>query len=514
MQNSRQSPIKALSDKQISQIDVEKIGLDSPFMELGAIAYTIGVGFFSTPGFTVEATNARERLAKAGFSKTSIKAFIDRVYSLRSNEQYRDAIQEEYRVLATQVDSEITLSTADYKKLNKLFRTITNQSFIPVSMAIEVKNIIDNTNISYGDVLKMNTLLSIHYKLIGGQNAITTYGQIYSFPPFIQTMERAIELVDQQRLADAYIDAFFTAAERAPLYPLEDLFINDLDVEFSTADNAINLDLAEEANDTGGESTDEEVATTKSEAPSEKLAFHLSMPRDEFQELLDTDPNNALRLLMWDAAGFAFNNIATLIEVIDELAVSEGGKNLYKFMGSYMSKIKPTYDRTFTPQIAIDKLHAKITEMQAEYKRKAEILMAPIPENKIKTVAAMCNTCISALVLSQEVQKTYLISQLYENGIKTYNQLQQIVNLIEQSDICGEYVDTYVRLYNYMQESVGDFESIMKESSDMPQLEQTIAFFIQFRNWFAQVAIIGCYANDEDEDIDIDEDNAEIDTEE
>lgn len=491
MQNSRQAPIKALSDKFISTIDGELIGPDSPFMELGAIAYTIGVGFFSTPGFTVEATNARERLAKAGFSKASIKTFIDGVYSLRVNAQYRDAIQEEYRWLATQIDSEITLSTADCKKLNKLFRTITNQSFIPVSMAIEVKNITDNTNISYGDVLKMNTLLSIHYKLIGGQNAITTYGQIYSFPPFIQTMERAIELVDQQRLADAYIDAFFTAAERAPLYPLEDLFINNLDVEFSTADNAI------EVIGTEGEAGSPEIEELNQDGP-EKIAFHLSMSRDEFQELLDTDPNNALRLLMWDAAGFEFNNIDTLIEVIDELAVSEGGKNLYKFMGSYMSKIKPTYDQTFMPQAAVDKLHTKITEMQAEYKRKAEILMAPIPENKIKTIAAMCNTCISALVLSQEVQKTYLISQLYENGIKTYNQLQQIVNLIEQSDICGEYVDTYVRLYNYMQESIGDFETVMTESSDMPQLEQTIAFFIQFRNWFAQVAIAGCAVEEVD----------------
>lgn len=490
MQNSRQAPIKALSDKFISTIDGELIGPDSPFMELGAIAYTIGVGFFSTPGFTVEATNARERLAKAGFSKASIKTFIHGVYSLRGIAHYRDTIQEEYRMLATQIDSEITLSTADYKKLNRLFHTITNQSFIPVSMVIEVKNITDNTNISYGDVLKMNTLLSIHYKLIGGQNAITTYGQIYSFPPFIQTMERAIELVDQQRLADAYIDAFFTAAERAPLYPLEDLFINNLDVEFSTADNAIEV--------IGTEGESEELNQEIPEIPEEKIAFHLSMPRDEFQELLDTDPNKALRLLMWDAAGFEFNNIDTLIEVIDELAVSEGGKNLYKFMGSYMSKIKPTYDQTFIPQAAVDKLHTKITEMQAEYKRKAEILMAPIPENKIKTIAAMCNTCISALVLSQEVQKTYLISQLYENGIKTYNQLQQIVNLIEQSDICGEYVDTYVRLYNYMQESIGDFESVMTESSDMPQLEQTIAFFIQFRNWFAQVAIAGCVVEEVD----------------
>lgn len=493
MQNSRQAPIKALSDKFIGSIATERIGLDSSFMELGAIAYTIGVGFFSTPGFTVEATNARERLTKAGFSKASIKAFIYGLYSLRGNAEYRDAIQEEYRLAATQIDSEITLSRGDYKKLNKLFRAVTNQSLIPVSMVIEVKNIIDNTAISYADILKMNTLLSIHYKLVGGQNAITTYRQIYSFDPFIQLMERAVELVDQQRLANAYIDAFFTAAERAPLYPLDDLFINDLDVEFSTSDVAIEITAPE------GESSSPEIEGP--DLPEEKIAFHLSMAHDEFQELLNTDPHNALCLLLWDAAAFKFNNIDTLIDVIDELAVSEGGKNLYKFMGSQMSKIKPTRDQTFIPQLVVDKLQDKITKMQAEYKRKAEILMAPLPPNKINSIAALCNTCISALVLSQEVQKTYLISQLYENGIKTYNQLQQIVNLIEQSDICGDYIDTYARLYGYMQESIGDFKTIMEESSDMPQIEQVIAFFIQFRNWFAQVDIVGLADEDIDEDM-------------
>ena len=129
------------------------------------------------------------------------------------------------------------------------------------------------------------------------------------------------------------------------------------------------------------------------------------------------------------------------------------------------------------PNINYDKL-MKILEENYNvakdlYENIVEITCKPIPDEILTKVIGYVNMTIMGLILVDDNQKQYLVSQMVENQIKTYKQLQQIVQLIESCDLKGSDAMNYVVLYRFLKENT-EIESIFTESTKLDK------YFVDF----------------------------------
>ena len=105
------------------------------------------------------------------------------------------------------------------------------------------------------------------------------------------------------------------------------------------------------------------------------------------------------------------------------------------------------------------------------------------PEHKQRIVTYV-NDCIVCCIMENEEQKQYLISQLIENGISTYNHLQQIMSVIETCKIYGEDSIVYVNLYNYIQDKT-NIKEVFENANKMTNLELKLQVYTLFKNWYS-----------------------------
>lgn len=151
----------------------------------------------------------------------------------------------------------------------------------------------------------------------------------------------------------------------------------------------------------------------------------------------------------------------------DELVLSENQKNnLIKFNQELLEGTETT---------------------KAEYKRISELICADIPKETLDLVVQYVNDVIGNLILSTPQQKQYLLSQLLENGISTYNHLMQVLSIIETCKIeniaCAGY---YKTLVDFLSENES-IKEIYTESKKLDNLTSKIIFYQKLHEFLTKL---------------------------
>lgn len=453
---------------------------EDTFMSLGAISYRIGLAFVqqSTPNEKV-IQSAIERLKD--LSASDISNYLSVIDRLRKSESLRESFNQTYNQLCAVSDAEVPLSLKEYKTIKRLFASIVDNSLVPIQYALPTKELLNSNTFTFANIIQINTLINEHLTW-NGHIALNAYTELYNpASGFVDRLMCAVGKFDETKLVKIYMDMTYTMMERLDLYPAADILINgNLGVEFDTTKREIPADLEIPAEH-------EAVGIYKADKV-EEAQFRLEMSGEEFRSIMEKNPDEGLTLLMWDMNGSKFADNQTLLEMIDELSKSETGKNIYHLLKAERKKLVDNniIACSFNPITIVEDLDIKIKNMQAEYKTKAEKLFTPIPSDKLKSCTSMIATVLQSIVYRSKEQKQYLLSQYLENSVNTYNQLQQVVGLIEQSEINGKYIDGYSRLYDFVSEKL-NIQQMVEETSDLPQIEQSIAFHIAFKDWYETI---------------------------
>ena len=87
-----------------------------------------------------------------------------------------------------------------------------------------------------------------------------------------------------------------------------------------------------------------------------------------------------------------------------------------------------------------------------ELKEKMEVYLQDIDDSVLNTVVTLINKTLKVIVVDGSEKKAYIHQQLLENGVFTYQQLHQMINLIEQCKIYGKDIKVYDKLKSYVNE--------------------------------------------------------------
>ena len=174
---------------------------------------------------------------------------------------------------------------------------------------------------------------------------------------------------------------------------------------------------------------------------------------------------------------------SNILEAIDILLTKDDFvQYIYKYLATNMKHTNRDYSNEKYVNF-VEILDSKIKELGVEYKQLAEINCKELDENQKNRIITYVNDCIESCIMSNEEQKQYLVSQLIENGISTYNHLQQIMSIIETCTIFGEDASTYVNLYNYIQDKT-NIREVFDNGNKMMHLEIKLQLYTIFKNWF------------------------------
>lgn len=207
-----------------------------------------------------------------------------------------------------------------------------------------------------------------------------------------------------------------------------------------------------------------------------------SYSEDESKDIMNNKPDLFIQTILEEQIK---NNIdeSNLLDAIDILLTKDDFvQHIYTYLAANMKHTNRDYsDEKYVKFMKI--LDEKIKEYGAEYKQLAEVNCKELDENQKNRIITYVNDCIESCIMSNEDQKQYLVSQLIENGISTYNHLQQIMSIIETCTIFGEDAGTYVNLYNYIQDKT-NIKEVFDNGNKMMKLEIKLQLYTIFKNWF------------------------------
>ncbi len=214
------------------------------------------------------------------------------------------------------------------------------------------------------------------------------------------------------------------------------------------------------------------------------------MSGEQIQKLMNEAPDEFIILNLLDnVKKNKFDSVDEIVSAIDGLCnqsdfvehiftyIKQNQNNKYRSVGATGIENIETKDIV----AALDNV---IKVEATQYKELAEKNCAEIPAEQLNHIVTLINDVIKGCVLKTNDQKQYLISQLIENGITTWNQLQQIMTVIETCDIFGEYSSAYDNLYNYIQNKTNITE-IFESAKKLNDIQIKLTVYHAFKNWFS-----------------------------
>lgn len=391
--------------------------------------------------------------------------------------------KEELKVILTSPvyakdENKVSLLKSNLKKLFKHFN-------IPVNFAIGLDEIFNSKIFTYNDVLKLNSLLQNNSTF--ENNSLKHVITLYKDEFFVSVLQEADKLFQLQKFAVLYFDSILSVMELYNAKPDFVLFFDKDNIEGydfegkypidNTLDNVEEAEIVEE--ETTNLSPEVEEETTKFQ---EK--FHPS-DVERASKFQDEEPDYFIRSVIEEQLG---RNIVTFEDFITGVYKCIENKDFIQYFYQYISanresKLRKEFSDVwaeFDINEFRDRLKLRINGSRDSYKQLAEKMLQPIDPDKLHSVINYINDCINELVITSGEAKNYLISQLVENQVTTYRQLQQMIGLIEQQNISGSGYYAYVALYNYLYNQT-DAKEIFKQShlTDDKGIEISVLIAIQ-----------------------------------
>jgi len=437
------------------------------FELLGCMSYILGIDYCNQSSFQKEII---ERVSKR-FEFFKFQESILKLYSMIFDLNLTDTclIEAKDKFKNKILDNVVYKNEykLDYMNMILAVKTVISNSTLPVNMTVATDQILSKEHLTYEDIIKINSLLNRQCKFIGN-TAIRNMIKLYANHLWAGILNEATERFDNTKFGIVYFDSILSAKENT--LKLGNKVFEAITADFNSFD--FTLKPIEEAKPVKEENkpipTKEEI---KSVGENEPVKFIFGV----LEDLLKKYPTN-------------FEEISSGIDLL--LDESDYSQHIYHYLKMYTPKVKSSDVSKIEVIVDINSIvegFEKFIDNKKEiYKSLVEEFCKPIDSNNSERIKTLINNCIKDLVLVTDDQKQYLISQVIESTIETYQHLQQILTLIEQCDIQGAHLKSYVELNRYLTENTG-IETAFNNSQEIEKLQIKLSMYAAFGKFFANL---------------------------
>lgn len=446
---------------------------------LGNLTYLVGLDMTSTREkfMKMPVKNFFERFTEV---KLVSKEFCDTITSLLKVVKEENIVKtkdelKEYLLKSVKGETEqIHNLRLDYKKAFKSFE-------IPVQFAVGLSEIMSNKSLTYQDMLNMNSMIYEHVRF--SRHSIKNTINIFRSEFYVKSIQEAERRAQTQRFSIVYFDSILSAVELIERHADAFEFLHDEKKrdEYEYVEPMSKEDIEKKENEEAVNKEKEERVE-----PEWDPKYHPTDP--EIANRFNVDhPDFFLRCTMEEHLGGAITKPADIITAMDKiLANGDYASHLYQWMAqNKFSPKRVDYKETWGT-IMPDSIKAaiadRVDEKQEEYKKAVELITKDIPDENINRIITYVNDVIQNLIIEGAQQKGYLLTQTFENQIKTWKHLQEMLQIIEKQYIDGSQYDSYVILYNYLNENT-DFKEIMKNIETYQRNEVELSVYNQLKQF-------------------------------
>lgn len=412
--------------------------------------------------------NVHKRFEEAQISETVQKEFVNQIQSMkgiRVSERYAQTIEDNKNCVL----KPIVVSADNKLVFNQIFaniKTILNKLIIPVAFANSLVELKQGT-LTYEHLFKFNSIVNQNSSYRGG--IYKKLSELYGNEIFNQMLKDMMNKYDLAKYTFIYEEAIQSCIDS----------VNRFDFGFE----AISEEAEKEMKKLFDEKEKERLQDAEEEEEQEQSKWEKkSYSEEQSKDIMNNKPDLFILTILEEQIQKNIDE-SNILEAIDILLDKD---DFVQYVYTYLAANMKHANRNFANEKYVkfvEILDSKIKEYGAEYKQFAEINCKELDENQKNRIITYVNDCIESCIMSNEEQKQYLISQLIENGISTYNHLQQIMSIIETCTIFGEDASTYVNLYNYIQDKT-NIKEVFDNGNKMMKIELKLQLYTIFKNWF------------------------------
>lgn len=457
---------KEREEKYVSVLDQIEVGKDltsEQFELVGSLCYLVGIDFTNQPYLLKNiCDNVFQRFLQFSFSEEFIQSFV---YSL--NRISETTLQTAKNSLKDKYVSEIKIQSeelTDYNKMRLSIKLIFKNSIVPINMSVGIQEILDKKQLTYDDIIKLNSLINRQCKFVGNK-AFKEFVTLVNNKLWNNLIVKASKHFDGQKFAIVYLDGILSVIESNKKFGshlIEIICANSITIDFEALKtNFEDLQIIDD------------VLIEKPEVVEEVIENEYKrLPDDVIGNLQENVPFEFVVNVIADLSKTYPQTEEDLIIGFDKIyEQTDFYQNVYHYLKAKMSSLNSTSIRCgFDIQKLLDIITVRLTTNAEQYKILVEKTCAQIPDDSLNKVVAYVNACIKDLILVTDEQKQYLVSQVVENNITTYQHLEQILTLIETCDINGGEIVSYVVLNKFLLSNT-DIAETFQISGDIEPLQ-------------------------------------------
>lgn len=451
------------------------------FILLGGMSYYVGLDFCQQSILDKKIVNKFiERFKIFNFSEATINAFQEII----SNENIIQGIERPKDLLKEEVLDTIKATQLEINDMRILINTIFKNSIFPSIYSHSINEIINTKKYTYHDIITINNILQQNINVKGSQfkNLIKLYGN----KTFTKALADADTIFNNSKFAIVYYDSIISCVECQKRFKntnitnfLQEGFIDTYDFEIEA-----NKEKTEEVKD---------VEKDKNDENEKRIARE-----NELNILQNKYPRKFIIGVLCDFLKVTkFENPVQIIEAIENAVQNQDYvQHIYHYLKANQEKAHQFADGENLADdfgliaeqveevrsIIVD----KIAELRGETKALTEILLKELPAEKLPNIINYVNNVIESLVVFGMNEKGYLLSQIQQNQISTYQHLQQILSIVESQNIDGSKINNYVVLYDYL-ETQTDVKTVFESTGKLEGMYNKLAFYQEIRNFFFPV---------------------------
>lgn len=447
------------------------------FELLGMFSFLLGVDYTGQayPQKNIVA-NAQKRFEETEITEDEFQMYLDTIQNIqRLSKDNQDYISNLLKPACENIKNQLTENLSNFIKasdklmfnqLRAKLNSLLNDSIIPISFAVGLCEI-KNSDLTPERLLKANSLLN-EQATFSGKTGLKLTG-IYGNQLFNELMKKSSDIFNSNKFAIIYEESIITAIETSTRF---EIFINP---EKYTLDeyNQFKTDYLEKFQKDKKESEEKEYV---------RKGYKESDVKDMMQNHPDMFIDNIMEDLLRKEIETPEDIANASIELKNNVDYMQ---HIYQYMAQNMKSEKRGNSKHEAKANEIhDVLLSRYKEVAEKYKKLVEYNCAEI-DSTIKTrVIDLVNDCCEVCQLNSADEKQYIISQLLENGVKTYQHLSQILTIIETCSITGKDAQKYVDLYEYTQRNsiIVDVFNNVKPINDC---EVDMSLLKIFKDWYS-----------------------------
>lgn len=411
-------------------------------------------------------SNVRKRFEELGIAEECIKLFEYKINFLKGtniSEVYKEEI-DKFKNLPTKVIEVAPENQLTFIDVTAKINNILNQLIIPISLAKGLFDIKHN-KLTYEALYKFNSLVNQNSSYSG--KIFKSLAHLYGNELFNTLLKNMMRVYDDAKYVIIYEESFQACIDSVNRFEFD---LSEI-TEEQEEENRKKFEETEKqrAEDNGEKNLENETVTKKYQQKQ--------YTQEESEKIFNENPELFIKTILEEQIQ---ENLSedNLLETIDTLI---GNEDLLQHVYTYVvSKSK-----TFTGQNEKFEsiLKKELQKIGTEYKKLAEINCKEIEPEYSERIIQYVNDCIESCIMNTEEQKQYLISQLLENGITTYLHLQQILSLIESCNIYGKDSQSYVVLYDYVNDKT-NIKEMFDNADKMERLELKLKTYQAFHDFY------------------------------